>query len=857
MRTLPNGGTPSLRAMRDPLILPFFALAAGILAARAGGVAPREAIWAAAAFALLAALSWKLCSKRFLRIPVLFALAALGAFDAGQHTASPPENAPVTAGAIQTVQGCVVDNGVYRDGRLRFTLQIGPGAAVYTTVVPRGDDPPPRLPLAGTRVSVEGEVRLPRSYNNPGSFDFAAYLARQDVYWTVSAKAATYRVLPGACGPAWKAALGRIRQSGLDSLDRVYANDDYARGMMRGLLLGDASGIRDVWTQDWRRTGTYHALVISGSQITFATALLLVWLKVAKAGERPLLVAAALAAWIYALVCGGSAPVLRAAAGFSLFVGAKFLYRTPRLLNMLAAVAIGFLIVSPDELVDASFQLTFLSVAAMGAIDEPLSARWLKPWREALGALTKPDLVPKLEPRVAVIRTEVLLIAETLAALLRCPLPWIVRAVRLVGGALLSCLQLMLLSACVQWMLAMPMILYFHRLSISGLTANIIIVPLVSLAIPFGFAAAATGWHFFAVIALWMLKASQWAAMVHARWEPKWRVPDPPVAALLLFLVLLACFCVALRRQSRWALFAAAASVATLTLVAVHPFPSSIRPGSLEVAMIDVGQGESILLGLPSGAAALVDTGGIQTFGRQKRPRDSAFDTGEDVVSPYLWRRGLRKLDVLMISHAHADHAGGAAAILENFHPREVWGAFDVDDKDWRRLAALARAAGSRVRSLHKGEAIELGGVRWEVLAPLPDLGPHDTNEASLVVRACYGRHALLLTGDMDRRTESLLLEAGYAGQADILKVAHHGSKNSSLLRFLDVLKPSLAMISAGYENSFGHPNKVTLDSLRERRALVMRTDRQGLIVTRCSERWIEVDGHPEGFTLPPAWEGY
>lgn len=843
--------------MRDPLILPFFALAAGILAARAGGVAPREAALAAAAFTLLAGLSWRLCSKRFLAIPVLFALAALGALDAGLRTAAAPEPAPVTPGEIQTVQGCVADNGVYRDGRLRFKLQIGPEAAVYTTVVPHGDDPPPRLPLAGTRVSVEGEVRLPRSYNNPGSFDFASYLARQNVFWTVSAKAAAYHVLPGTCGQAWKAVLGRIQQSGLDSLDRLYANDDYARGMMRGLLLGDASGIRDVWTQDWRRTGTYHALVISGSQITFVTALLLLWLRVAKAGERPLLVAAALVGWTYALVCGGSAPVLRAAAGFTFFVVAKFLYRTPRLLNLLAVVAIGFLIVSPDELFDASFQLTFLSVAAMGAIDEPLNARWLSPWREALGALTRPDLVPKLEPRVAAIRTEILLIAETLAALLRCPLRWTIRTIRMAGGALLFCLQLMLLSACVQWMLAMPMILYFHRLSISGLTANIIIVPLVSLAIPFGFAAIATGCHFLATIALWMLNGSQWAATLHARWEPKWRVPDPPLAALVLFLLLLAWFCVALRRQSRWALPAAAASLASLAVVAAHPFPSSIRPGSLEVAMIDVGQGDSILLGLPSGGAMLVDTGGIQTFGRKKRPRDSAFDTGEDVVSPYLWRRGLRRLDVLMISHAHADHAGGAAEILENFHPREVWGAFDVDDKDWRRLADLARAAGSRLRSLHKGEAIDLGGVHWEVLAPLPDLGPRDKNEASLIVRASYGRHSLLLTGDMDRRTEALLLEEGYAGRADILKVAHHGSKNSSLPRFLDVLKPSLAMISAGYENRFGHPNQVTLESLRERHALVLRTDRQGLVVTRCNEHWIEVVGHPDGFSLPPAWEGY
>jgi competence protein ComEC len=485
-----------------------------------------------------------------------------------------------------------------------------------------------------------------------------------------------------------------------------------------------------------------------------------------------------------------------------------------------------------------------------------LTERWLTPWRAAFASLARKNVEPHLEPRAASIRTELLLIAETVSAVFRCPAAWAVHALRAAGALVLHCLQLMLLSACVQWLLAIPMIIYFHRLSISGLTANIIVIPLVSLAIPFGFAAIATHWHFLAVIALWMLRGAQWTATLHARWEPKWRVPDPPLTALVLFFLLLAGFCVALRRHSHWTLPAAAASLAVLALIAVHPFPSDLRPGVLEVAMIDVGQGDSILLGLPSGGAALVDTGGIQTFGKP-RQRDSGFDTGEDVVSPYLWRRGLRRLDVLMISHAHADHSGGAPAILENFHPREVWGAFDLDDPGWRRLAALARAAGCRVRSLHRGDVVELGGLRWEVLAPLPDMRKRDVNEASLVVRASYGRHSLLLTGDMDRRTEALLLEAGYDQRVDILKVAHHGSKNASLPRFLDVLKPALAMVSAGFENNYGHPNPVTLDSLEQRHALLLRTDLQGLVVARSNARYLEVEGHPEGFGLPPAWEDF
>ena len=842
--------------MRDPLVLPFFAFAAGIVAARVGGVTPDQARWALAGFLVLA-LAGALRGRKWLpRVCIGLSLACAGAWDTAWQSPRQPDPAPLRAGETQPIEGCLLENGVYRDGLLRLKVEVQPGASVSIAVaVGRGETLPAR-PLAGTRVALEAKVRAPHSYRNPGSFDYGEYLARQGIFWTGSAKAASYRTLAGRCGPPWRYWLGRVRQDGLDALDRLYAKDDYARGMMRGLLLGDASGIRDVWTQDWRRTGTYHALVISGSQITFVTMLFLLWLRVARAGERPLLVSAAVAGWIYALLCGGSAPVLRAAAGFALFVCARFLYRRPRLVNLLAAVALAFVAVSPDELFDASFQLTFLSVGALGAIAEPLSKHWFGDWRAALRALSRSQNVPAIEPRVAALRTELLLLAETAALTLRCPVRHAAVAMRIVGWIVLYALELMLLSACVQWALSIPMILYFHRLSITGLTANILIVPAVSLAIPFGFAGAATGWRFLADTGLFFLKFAQAAATLHARYEPKWRVPDPPLAALLLFFVLLAVFCAALRRQSRWAAPAALASLVVLGVIAWHPFPASLQPGTLEVAMIDVGQGDSVLLGLPSGGAALVDTGGIQTFG-PRRQRDSGFDTGEDVVSPYLWRRGLKRLDVLMISHAHADHAGGAAAILENFHPKEVWGAFDVGTADWTRLEAQARAAGCVVRTLHRGEVFDQGGLHWEVLGPLPAASAHDINEASLVMRASFGRHSLLLTGDIDRRTEALLLEAGYAERADILKVAHHGSRNSSLPRFLDVLKPSLAMVSAGFENNFGHPNAVTLRSLAERHALLLRTDLQGLVVARSDSRHLEVEGHPQGFELPPAWEGY
>ena len=206
-------------------------------------------------------------------------------------------------------------------------------------------------------------------------------------------------------------------------------------------------------------------------------------------------------------------------------------------------------------------------------------------------------------------------------------------------------------------------------------------------------------------------------------------------------------------------------------------------------------------------------------------------------------------MDVVALSHAHEDHIGGLPALVSDFRPKELWTGATPDSPSWRDLRAAAVRQRARIRPLTAPGSFSFGGATIDVLAPLPDYLPVDTpkNNDSLVLRVRYGRHAFLLCGDVERQIEWGMLDAGESARADVLKVAHHGSRTSSTEEFLSAVAPTFAIVSAGFENSYGHPNPDVLDRLERHRAVILRTDLDGLITIRSDGRRLAV-GMYNGF---------
>jgi len=799
--------------VRDPLVAPLAALAAGILASRWLPLGSAELAAGVAALLLLALLP----QGRGTRAACLLSAFLLaGAFTAEIHRPGPAPELDNLGDVILT--GCVVEPPALAGDRERFTLELDEGARALVTIY----EGMPRLDY-GRRVELDARVRRPRNFGNPGAFDYVGYLGRKQVYWLASARASGVRVLPGECGSRFGGFIAGLRGAALERIARLYPGDAYHRGMLQAVLIGESYQLEKVWLESFRSTGTLHALIISGSHIAVLASVFLFLLRVCLAPTGAAAFLTVCLAWLYALVTGWQPPCVRAAAGLTLFLIGRHFYRRRSILNLLAAVAIGFLALDPEQLFEASFQLSFLAVAAIAVFAIPLVEATTGPLARGLRRLDDTDLDLHLEPRVAQFRVEMRLLAETLKLWTGLPAFMLVLPVR----GLFYVVELFVVSAAVQAGLALPMVVYFHRLGFTGLSANVPVVFLLGWVVPLGFAALATGWTWVAQSAAVLLDLSRAVVDWHARLEPHWRIPAPP---LWLGVALCVTLAAAATRRLRWP--SVAASAALLAALVAHPFPPAVAPGSLELTAIDVGQGDALLLAFPDGRLMLVDTGGIPLFGERRAAR---MDIGEEVVSPYLWSRSIRRVDVLAVTHAHDDHMGGAPALVRNFRPAELWTGVD---------RAAIRGLGVPVRLRQAGERFAWGGAQIEVLAPAAGCCTGETphNRDSLVLRVRYGRHAFLLAGDTDRDTESEIVISGADVRADVLKVAHHGSRTASSDAFLDAVRPAFGVISLAAGNLYRYPHREVLERFARRRAGLYRTDLDGRVSFRTDGRRLTLE---------------
>ncbi|HEY4959915.1 MAG TPA: ComEC/Rec2 family competence protein [Terriglobales bacterium] len=244
----------------------------------------------------------------------------------------------------------------------------------------------------------------------------------------------------------------------------------------------------------------------------------------------------------------------------------------------------------------------------------------------------------------------------------------------------------------------------------------------------------------------------------------------------------------------------------------------------LEITAIDVGQGDSLLIISPEGKTLLLDAGGV--LGQSH----SDFDVGEEVVSPYLWSRGIARLDAVAISHPHSDHIGGMRSVIANFRPKELWYGLDSPTPEFAELVSTARAFGVAFRPHTAGDTFDFGSVQIRVLNP--QSGAVATNrtqdDESLVLHLQYRETSALLVGDSHKRVEEIM--EGETPRANLLKIGHHGSATSSSPEFLNAVSPQFAVVSAGYYNSFHHPRPDVMKRYADMQIRTYRTDLAGAV---------------------------
>lgn len=776
--------------MKLPLLSAAFA--AGVLLGARWEIAPAALALFALAAVLAAAL---LATSRRSLMPGLVALAlVLGALraDAAQPMGADALT-PYHGASTLLVRG-IVDRapdpaGAFTRLRLRVeAVDDGSGwvAAEATVLVmlrePRSIVETREKPYFryGDVLLLEGELVAPQPFED---FDYPAYLARQGIH-TVMLFPSAELVGEGQGSPFYRA-LHALRWRLARSLAASVPEPQAAMG--QALLLGMRDGLPDDLVEDFRTTGTAHVLAISGLHVGVLLGISMsasAWLFGRR--HRLYLILPLALVWMYALLAGASPSVLRAATMGTVFLAARVLGRPGTAVPALGLAAAVMVALSPAVLWSVSFQLSFAAVAGI-ALFRPRLGEW------ALGGRDEDERGGSSGPLAWLADAVGVSIAATLATLPllafhfeRVSLVGIL-ATPLVLPALPLALVLYAVTAIVGIVVALPAQVVGLLLWVVGGYVALVVglfARLPAASVEVGRVAPFLVWGYYAVL---LLLASRRAVVrALARLAEWWRAGLAPALGGL---------------HVPWWATALALAAAVLVWALVL-----LRPGdSLEVVFVDVGQGDATFISTPMNRQIVVDGG--------PDPLDLVRFLGEHMPP------GDRTLDLVVLTHPHADHLTGLLETLERYEVGAVLERrVDYDGPGYAAWGELTAAEGALVVEAAPGQRVDMGdGTVVEVLGPPARLlrgTESDVDNASVVVRVSYGEVSFLLTGDLFREAEAALVARGGDLRSDVLKVGHHGSRTSSSRAFLDAVRPAVAVISAGAGNSFGHPHAETLEAL-------------------------------------------
>jgi competence protein ComEC len=734
--------------------------------------------------------------------------------------------------------------------RLSFT----PHTATDATLLPQLH--------AGDAIDVIAEAKRPPYFRDEGAFDRRAYLATQniDLIATLRSPKLLQKTSLNS-SQTISDRIARIRAHLRDEINTLFADDSQSAATLRAMLLGDRSFVDRDESIAFQKTGVFHILVVAGLHVG-ALAALIFWTS-RKLRLTPTLtivfVVSILAA--YVAIVEVRAPVLRATLMACAVVLGGLFYRRLDLLNSAALAALAILIARPLAIRDSSFQLSFVAIGCIAGLAIPWLAASVQPYTRALRGWRDATRDASHEPRAAQFRIDV-----------RATLRWIAshstaRAATtiqnsLAGGLAISfrAWELLALTLVLQLGMLPLMAADFHRIALSSPAVNLAAVPITGIIVPWGFLTLTAGliWPLLgkllaaplALLTAFLIHTVSWfAALPH--WS--YRIPTPPPWLTIVFFALVIAIAVVARVKAtipkpkrRLALQALSASVIiSALLVATFPFSPTHAAGELESTILDVGQGDSIFLVSPHGKTMLIDGGGAFR-GFPGREEHTGTDPGEEAVSPYLWSRGFKKIDVVALTHAHQDHLGGLTAILENFKVNELWVGREVDSRALSQLESVAKQRGTRIKHEIRGQTFAWDGIEGEFLWPeiaATEIAPSAKNNDSLVLRLKFGERTLLFPGDAEKAVERAMLSENDEAEihSDILKIGHHGSKNSTTPDFLSAVNPQIAIISSGEGNPYGHPSPEVLDRLQTAGVRTLRTDTNGAIHILTDGKQIDV----------------
>ncbi len=640
----------------------------------------------------------------------------------------------------------------------------------------------------GDEICTTGFLQKPRGQRNPGGFNYREYLERKNIYGILRILSGTKTKITGRNQGNFflREIVYPARRFMIRTINRITFGP--SRPILQALIVGEKGTISPEVRDSFAKAGVIHVLAVSGLHVGFVLLIFMTIFGLFRIpyGGRVLLTVFGLV--FYAFLTEVRAPVVRAAAMASIYMIGTLIERKTNPFNVIGVAALGLCLLRPSNLFDVGFQLSFVAVFSIIYFYQKLNN-----------------------------------------------LPFITKLRRAFAKNRIAnyCLTILLVSLSAQ-LGTMPLTaIYFNRIPVLSILVNIFVIPLVGLIVALGFVSL-----IFGIISPWLasaygalnqellsllIKTVSWVG--HLSFSHVF-LPTPDILwVIVYFLFLLLLFNI---QDTKWRKKFVFLFLISLNLIV---WRGAIWNDGTRMTWIqfDVGQGDAAFIRLPCGRTLLIDGGEKRRF----------FDNGERVIAPYLRRKGIRKIDTVILSHPHNDHVGGLVYVLNHFKVKEVITAgTPFESQLYKKFLETIRKKKIPTRIVTAPDSMtEFPGVKLYFLSPIGKRKTeikdqsHDINNNSLVIRILFGRTGLLFTGDAEKEAEHDILLSGKPLFSNGIKAGHHGSITSSTLPFLKNVMPEQAVISVGKYNKYHFPSPIVIQHFQMLGATVHRTDIEGAVI--------------------------
>ena len=630
----------------------------------------------------------------------------------------------------------------------------------------------------GNLVSFVGEITEPEHARNYKGFDYANYLKSENIYAIFRCNSNQVGIIKKNNANVIKMWINNVKMSAKMNLKTILNSKQAA--IANALLLGNSQLIEDKDKKEFSNASLAHILAISGMHIAYVMMFCKILLK--KISKRKSLICTMILLILFAEFTGATPSVVRAVIMCNLSIIAKLLHRKSNTLNNIALSALIILLINPYSIINLSFQLSFLGTLGI-VLFYPKLAIFAKKYNKG-----------NIKHHIA---------------------------------------QTLLLSISANILIVPVIACNFNLIVTTFLISNILVLPIISAMMGSGYITLFISFislkicKIFSIPFKLCISAFQFIAKLCSNIPlTKFLITTPPSLVIILYYIAVFYFFYFYKKQHNKILKKSLIFIIILAII-IKTIP--VGTNNLKLYFIDVGQGDSTLIVTNNNQTILIDGGGSET---------DDYDVGEKVLLPYLLNRGIKKIDFIIFSHMDSDHAKGLLYLMQNIKVKNaIIGKQFATSDNYESFKFLTNQKHINTIIVEAGQTLSIEkNLYLKVIWPDSNnvINNNILNNNSLVFKLVYESKSVLFTGDIESLAEEAILKKYSYNtdilRADILKVAHHGSKTSSKVEFLNAVNPQYALIGVGKNNKFGHPSEITIENLKYKNCAIYRTDMFGEI---------------------------